>query len=99
MDQPGNAPPTQQRYPIAALSPALVERIAAGEVVERPASVVRELIENALDASATSIRIELREGGIRMVRVADDGQGIASDELELAVAPHATSKLRVPDDL
>jgi DNA mismatch repair protein MutL len=87
-----------ERRPIVSLTPEIVERIAAGEVIERPASALRELIENALDAGATTVRLELRDGGLRLVRVADDGWGIPPDELELAIAPHATSKLsRVAD--
>src|SRR5215469_8941277 len=84
---------------IKILPPELVERIAAGEIIERPASVVRELIANALDASATDVRIETREGGLRLIRVSDDGWGIAPDDLELATRPHTTSKAHNLDDL
>ncbi len=84
---------------VAPLPGEVVERIAAGEVIERPASVVRELIENALDAGATSIRVEVRDGGLRLIRVADDGVGIPADELEIACLPHTTSKLRTLRDL
>lgn len=84
---------------INVLSPRIYNRIAAGEVVERPASVVKELVENSLDAGATKIKIEIEEGGIKKICVSDNGCGIAKDDLPLAFLPHATSKIADIDDL
>lgn len=85
--------------PIRILPAEVAAKIAAGEVVERPASVVKELIENSIDAGATEIKIEVHKGGKRLIRVADNGSGIPADEVELAFARHATSKLSGVDDL
>src|SRR5215470_2164295 len=85
--------------PVRQLPETLVNRIAAGEVVERPASVVKELVENAIDAGARRIEVATDGGGRRLIRVVDDGDGMTRSDLALAVERHATSKLSDSDDL
>jgi len=84
---------------IRILPPDVAERIAAGEVIDSPAAVVKELVENALDAGASEIRVEIQGGGLHLIRVADDGHGIPAEQIELALQRHATSKLRDVADL
>ena len=84
---------------IALLPDDIVNKIAAGEIIERPVSIVKELIENSLDAGSTEIRVDIEKGGKQLIRISDDGIGIASDEVELAFERHATSKIRQSEDL
>src|SRR6185503_16799989 len=84
---------------IRQLPPSVINKIAAGEVIERPASVVKELLENSVDAGATRIDVTLEQGGLELIRIADNGGGIEPSQLTLAVASHATSKIENADDL
>ena len=84
---------------IHVLDAETIDKIAAGEVVERPASVVKELVENAIDAGATSITVEIKDGGISFMRITDNGSGIAKEQIRTAFLRHATSKIETAEDL
>ena len=84
---------------ISVLDQTTINQIAAGEVIERPASVVKELLENAIDAQATAVTVEIREGGCSLIRITDNGCGIPKEEIPTAFLRHATSKIRSADDL
>lgn len=84
---------------IAVLDPQTIDKISAGEVVERPASVVKELVENSIDAGASAVTVEIREGGKKLIRITDNGSGLEKDQIHLAFLPHATSKIKSIEDL
>ena len=84
---------------IKVLDQSTINKIAAGEVVERPSSVVKELVENAIDAGATAVTVEIKEGGMSLIRITDNGQGIDKDEVPTAFVRHATSKIMTIEDL
>ena len=84
---------------IAVLDQNTIDKIAAGEVVERPSSVVKELVENAMDAGATAVTVEIKDGGKSLIRITDNGSGIETDQVRMAFLRHATSKIEKVEDL
>ena len=84
---------------IVLLDEATINKIAAGEVVDRPSSIVKELVENSIDAKATKVTIEIKNGGISYIKITDNGTGFASDDVSIAFERHATSKIRKAEDL
>lgn len=84
---------------IAVLDQNTIDKIAAGEVIERPSSIVKELVENAIDAGANAITVEIKEGGISLIRITDNGEGIEASQVPLAFLRHATSKISKVEDL
>lgn len=84
---------------IVLLDELTINKIAAGEVIERPASAVKEMVENSIDAGATNIQVEIKNGGISYIRITDNGRGIMLDDIEISFERHATSKIRHADDL
>src|SRR3989339_2028349 len=84
---------------IKILSPELINKIAAGEVVERPAAAVKELVENSIDAGATKVSVEIQAAGSKLIRVSDNGRGMSQEDLTLSVQRHATSKISTLEDL
>ena len=84
---------------IVVLDEQTIDKIAAGEVIERPSSVVKELVENAIDAGATAVTVEIKEGGISFIRITDNGSGIEAEQIPTAFLRHATSKIRTAEDL
>ena len=84
---------------VVLLDDQTINKIAAGEVVDRPSSIVKELVENSIDAKAKNVTVEIKNGGIKYIKITDDGMGFASDDVELAFERHATSKIRKEEDL
>ena len=84
---------------IVLLDDLTINKIAAGEVIERPASVIKEMVENSIDAGAKNITVEIKNGGISFIRITDDGSGIQEDDMEISFERHSTSKIRSADDL